>query len=72
MPADTFSWLHLTDLHFGLKGQGGLWPTLRQPFLDDLARLHTHTPSPPGATGGTVPSTARRGSPPAHSPATWP
>jgi tetratricopeptide (TPR) repeat protein len=40
MPADTFSWLHLTDLHFGLKGQGWLWLTLRQPFLDDLALLH--------------------------------
>ncbi|MBV5273155.1 MAG: metallophosphoesterase, partial [Lamprocystis purpurea] len=42
MPADTFAWLHLTDLHFGLKGQGWLWPTLRQPFLDDLALLHAH------------------------------
>ncbi|AUB82394.1 tetratricopeptide repeat protein [Candidatus Thiodictyon syntrophicum] len=40
MPADTFAWLHLTDLHFGLKGQGWLWPTLRQPFLADLALLH--------------------------------
>jgi len=39
MPADTFAWLHLTDLHFGLKGQGWLWPTLRQPFLADLALL---------------------------------
>ena len=42
MPADTFTWLYLTDLHFGLKGQGWLWPTLRQPFLDDLALLHAH------------------------------
>jgi len=42
MPADTFAWLHLTDLHFGLKGQGWLWPTLRQPFLDDLALLREH------------------------------
>lgn len=39
MPADTFAWLHLTDLHFGLKGQGSPWPTLRQPFLADLALL---------------------------------
>jgi tetratricopeptide (TPR) repeat protein len=35
-----FSWLHLTDLHYGLKGQGHLWPTLREPFLDSLADLH--------------------------------
>jgi hypothetical protein len=42
MPADTFAWLHLTDLHFGLKGQGCLWPTLRQPFLEDLAVPHAH------------------------------
>ncbi|WP_295456870.1 metallophosphoesterase [uncultured Thiodictyon sp.] len=39
MPADTFSWLHLTDLHYGLKGQDCLWPNLRQPFLDDLGAL---------------------------------
>jgi tetratricopeptide (TPR) repeat protein len=43
MPSTSFSWLHLTDLHFGLKGQGSLWPTLRQAFLDDLAELHKHT-----------------------------
>jgi hypothetical protein len=35
-----FSWLHLTDLHYGLKGQDCLWPNLRQPFLDDLEKLH--------------------------------
>jgi len=40
MPLESFSWLHLTDFHFGLRGQKFLWPTLRQPFLDDLARLH--------------------------------
>lgn len=38
--SDRFAWLHLTDLHFGLKGQGCLWPTLRQPFLEDLEALH--------------------------------
>jgi hypothetical protein len=38
-PSDTFTWLHLTDLHFGLKGQSHLWPNLRQPFFDDLAKL---------------------------------
>jgi len=40
MPTDTFSWLHLTDFHYGLKGQGCLWPNLREPFLDSLAALH--------------------------------
>ncbi|CAN7610466.1 tetratricopeptide repeat protein [Variovorax sp. LjRoot130] len=40
MPNKPFSWLHLTDLHYGLKGQGHLWPTLRGPFLDSLASLH--------------------------------
>jgi len=40
MADETFSWLHLTDLHFGLKGQKGLWPNLREPWLDDLGALH--------------------------------
>lgn len=40
MPTDTFSWLHLTDFHYGLKGQDCLWPNLREPFLDSLAALH--------------------------------
>lgn len=40
MTKTSFSWLHLTDLHFGLKGQDCLWPNLRQPFLDDLAEQH--------------------------------
>jgi predicted MPP superfamily phosphohydrolase len=39
MPKSSFSWLHLTDFHYGLKGQDCLWPTLRQPFLDSLAPL---------------------------------
>ncbi len=38
MPA--FSWLHLTDLHYGLQGQDCLWPTLRGPFLESLGPLH--------------------------------
>lgn len=42
MPPTAFSWLHLTDFHYGLKGQKPLWPNLRQPFLDDLPRLHGH------------------------------
>ncbi|WP_200961181.1 metallophosphoesterase, partial [Acidovorax sp. Root217] len=43
MPTSSFSWLHLTDFHFGLDGQKILWPNLRQPFLDDLAALHEKT-----------------------------
>jgi tetratricopeptide (TPR) repeat protein/energy-coupling factor transporter ATP-binding protein EcfA2 len=43
MPTPSFSWLHLTDFHFGLDGQNFLWPNLRQPFLDDLAELHKLT-----------------------------
>jgi tetratricopeptide (TPR) repeat protein len=40
MPTDSFSWLHLTDFHYGLKGQDCLWPTLREPFLESLASLY--------------------------------
>ncbi len=40
MSTDCFSWLHLTDFHYGLKGQDCRWPSLRQPFLDSLAALH--------------------------------
>jgi 3',5'-cyclic AMP phosphodiesterase CpdA len=40
MTTDSFSWLHLTDFHYGLKGQDCLWPTLRQPFLESLAALY--------------------------------
>ena len=43
MPTPSFSWLHLTDFHFGLDGQKILWPNLRQPFFDDLATLHVKT-----------------------------
>ena len=39
----TFSWLHLTDFHFGLNNQHTLWSNLLQPFLDDLTTLHTET-----------------------------
>src|SRR5947207_15969570 len=38
--SDSFSWLHLTDFHYGLTGQFTLWPNLRAPFLEDLERLH--------------------------------
>ncbi|WP_295888829.1 hypothetical protein [uncultured Thiohalocapsa sp.] len=40
MQRDGFAWLHLTDPHYGLSGQDCLWPNLRQPFLDDIAKLH--------------------------------
>lgn len=43
MSSESFAWLHLTDFHFGLKGQKFLWPNLRQPFLDDLAQVHERT-----------------------------
>jgi tetratricopeptide (TPR) repeat protein len=43
MQTNSFSFLHLTDLHFGLSGQTSLWPNLRQAFLDDLENLHKHT-----------------------------
>ncbi|MBI9082218.1 MAG: metallophosphoesterase [Desulfobacterales bacterium] len=33
-------WLHLTDLHYGLKHQGWLWPNFRQIFYDDMEKLH--------------------------------
>jgi hypothetical protein len=42
MSTTRFSWLHLTDLHYGLDRQGYLWPNLRQPFLDDLKELRKH------------------------------
>ncbi|HEX5735394.1 MAG TPA: tetratricopeptide repeat protein [Blastocatellia bacterium] len=37
MPA--INWLHLTDLHQGMKG-GWLWPTFREEFYRDLEQLH--------------------------------
>jgi hypothetical protein len=40
MGTDKFSWLHLTDFHYGLRGQNSLWPTLREPFFSDLEKLH--------------------------------
>ncbi|WP_437977740.1 TIR domain-containing protein [Sorangium sp. So ce295] len=36
----SFGWLHLSDLHQGLEGQGWLWPNVREVFLEDLAKLH--------------------------------
>ena len=36
----SFNWLHLTDLHFGLRGQASLWPNVREVFWSDLEKLH--------------------------------
>ena len=38
--SDSFSWLHLSDLHYSVNGQHSLWPNLRSFFLSDLAELH--------------------------------
>jgi hypothetical protein len=35
-----FNFLHLSDLHFGQKGQGPLWSNVRDSFFEDLKRLH--------------------------------
>src|ERR1700680_2844394 len=39
-PAETFGWLHLTDLHYGLAGQSTLWPNVRDAFFADLRQMH--------------------------------
>lgn len=36
----SFSWLHLTDFHCGMKNQHWLWPGVREIFFEDLKRLH--------------------------------
>ena len=36
----SFSWLHLSDLHFGLAGQAPLWPNVREAFFNDLTKAH--------------------------------
>lgn len=35
-----FDWLHLTDLHCGIKDQDWMWPNVRDCLIDDLAYLH--------------------------------
>lgn len=34
------NWLHLTDLHVGMKEQQWLWPNVRHKFFEDLKYLH--------------------------------
>ncbi|MCA0920231.1 metallophosphoesterase family protein [Pseudooceanicola nanhaiensis] len=36
----SFRWLHISDLHFGMKGQAPLWSNLKHHLYDDLALLH--------------------------------
>jgi predicted MPP superfamily phosphohydrolase len=40
MQENRFSWLHLSDLHMGMPGQGWMWPTLKHTFFDDLRQIH--------------------------------
>jgi hypothetical protein len=35
-----FSWLHLTDLHYGMGEQKHLWPNIKDKFFEDLKKLH--------------------------------
>jgi hypothetical protein len=39
-PTESFGWLHLTDLHYGLAGQSPLWPNVREAFFADLRKVH--------------------------------
>jgi 3',5'-cyclic AMP phosphodiesterase CpdA len=42
-PPAAFTWLHLTDLHVGMKDQDWMWPRLKDRFYQDLTRLHSVT-----------------------------
>jgi len=35
------NWLHLTDLHVGMREQGHLWPGIKDNFRTDLKKLHS-------------------------------
>jgi len=35
-----FNWLHLSDLHFGQRGQSDYLPNIRKAFFDDLRKIH--------------------------------
>lgn len=41
--AETISWLHLTDLHFGLDNQSWLWPRFKHDLFKDLEKLAVNT-----------------------------
>ena len=40
METTSFGWLHLTDLHIGMQGQGTLLPSVEKDFLNDVDKLH--------------------------------
>ncbi|MEG4022516.1 metallophosphoesterase [Microcoleus sp. S13C4] len=37
---NSFSWLHLTDFHQGMRDQDWLWPGVKEIFFEDLKKLH--------------------------------
>ncbi|HEV2991101.1 MAG TPA: metallophosphoesterase, partial [Candidatus Angelobacter sp.] len=39
----TFNWIEISDLHYGLRDQGPLWPNVREVFFDDLTKLSEKT-----------------------------
>lgn len=41
--AETISWLHLSDLHFGLDSEGWMWPRIKTEIFKDLERLGSST-----------------------------
>ncbi len=43
MTTGKFSWLHLTDMHFGLAGLAPRWPNVRQRFFEDLETVFRAT-----------------------------
>ncbi|MEE4573202.1 metallophosphoesterase [Pseudomonas alliivorans] len=38
MSSITFSWLHISDFHIGMKGAGNLWVQVREKFHQDVCR----------------------------------
>jgi Calcineurin-like phosphoesterase len=40
---DSFTWLHITDLHCGMSDQDWLWPTLKASFFQDLSVVQEST-----------------------------
>src|SRR5215207_372548 len=37
---ESFSFLHLTDLHQGMASQSWLWPNVEEEFFRDLEKIH--------------------------------
>jgi predicted MPP superfamily phosphohydrolase len=40
---ESFTWLHLSDLHVGMSVHPTLWPNIKQEFYKDIALLHEQT-----------------------------